>query len=927
MADVSAADKWWYDSTAMTLDYVDAPMTNVGTYKVKATLTQDAIDNNFEFLGEPDTSKGESATVRYIDFVIKPKALSATLNETDGVVTLTVDSSGLCGTDSLPNTAIKYTSTDGKGYNSTVAPQQKGDFKAEAVITDSNSNYSLNCSPSSVTYTISAIKVSLPTLPPTSVPTYDGTLQDITLVGYKHDGKGVNIFSVTGKMASGKAVPSAPTYDTQTGKITFKDAGTYTVTLTLEDAANCVWQDGGTGRKDITFTVNPKQLTLSVSNDNNGLWSWGIGTSVTATVTVSEIESGDIVTLTSLYTAATGGDVKSTGTGNSGATGVSDTITLPGNLMQGAYTLSAEIDNENYSITDGLTGAGMPLTFTIGAVVFDPDTFGWVYSENNATGTQPIQDGDSFLKYKLDATGKAYEYTLSINLGAQAGVFRTLTDTDYKNRKQSNAGTYTTTVRLTIKNADYSFDTTKTYTNATIISTTEADVYINWSIEKGDFTGLEDLPWVYRYGTGNWTDYNAARPPEFGNGTVTVKMKGDVDGTLKGLTFNYGGVNSERNKGKYTVRMSFGVTDTNNFNIPSGFNWEWEISKKIINVQWEADVGITYDGTQHPEWQGNEYFATQLRYEKPEFADKVEYIYSCTLPDGNEYTGRGVEALAYITEQALAAQRRIEVEVTVELKSDASIQNDYEIVDTTGGNFTTSFMVGDNKLAAKVELTAEGEYGDFRYSVTVTGEDMDTGKYTVTVYKGTNVSDPDDAANTRIDNFDPNTADAGKYFIVVELTGNWNDEYRLSGRIKTFEILPKSIALPTLGEIVFTGGSINLADYITGFDANIMEFVTGTDFEGLRDVSESGYAAQIKLTDPNYRWNYGGSDKVTAGYIASGYEINKFDDTTAVYNWNIAPLVVDTTNLWNKGSKGASLNLPQSVKDLIAGGSLELGYR
>ena len=50
------------------------------------------------------------------------------------------------------------------------------------------------------------------------------------------------------------------------------------------------------------------------------------------------------------------------------------------------------------------------------------------------------------------------------------------------------AGTYVTTVRLRIKNADYSFDTNKTYTNATIISTTEADVFINWTIEKGDFT-------------------------------------------------------------------------------------------------------------------------------------------------------------------------------------------------------------------------------------------------------------------------------------------------------------------------------------------------------------------------------------------------------------------------------------------------------
>ena len=696
--------------------------------------------------------------------------------------------------------------------------------------------------------------------------------------------------------SSNKNVATAPTFDATKGEVTFKDAGTYTVTFTLEDAANCVWQDGGgTGRKDITFTVNPRQLTVAVSNDNGDLWSWGVGTAVKATVTVSGIVSGDSVTLITYYETSAGAQVKSKGTANGGNDSVCDVLDLPANLLQGDYTLSAETDNENYSLTDGLAGAGMPLTFTIGSVVFNPDAFTWVYSENNATGNQQIQDGDSFLKYKLDSAGNPFTYTLSINLGNFAGIFGALTDTDYTNRKQSNAGAYKTTVRLKIKNTDYSFDTTKTYNNATIISTTEADVFINWTVEKGDFTGLENLPWVYRYGTGDWADYNPSRPPEFGNGTVTVKMKDDVEGTLKGLTFNYGGINSERNKGKYVVKMSFGVTDTQNFNIPQGFNFEWEITKKIINVQWEQDVAIIYDGTKYPELQGNEYYATQLRYEKPEFADKVEYIYSCTLPDGSPYSGRGTDALAYITEQALAAQRRIEVEVTVELKNDSSILNDYELIDSTGGDFSTSFMVGDNKLPAKVELTASGEYGDFDFNVTVTGEDMDSGKYTVAVYKGTNISDPNDPSNTLITDFDPKTADAGKYFIVVTLTGNWENEYRLSGKVKAFEILPKGIDLPVLNDVIFTGGEINVVDYLTGFDENLMEFADG-EYAGLRNVSKTGYTFKLRITNPNYCWNYGGDVKAAARYSVSDYEINKIDSTTAVYNWNISPIIVDTTN-------------------------------
>ncbi len=934
IADVAADDKGWFDGNAMTLTYPSG-MTTVGDYQVKAELTQAVINEGLTFVGEPDTSIGESESVRYFKFTIKPKPLDATLSESDGTVTLTIDENGLCGSDEMPNTAIQYTSTDGRGYNSTTAPQQKGDFKAEPKITDANSNYSLNCTPASVTFTIDSIKVTLPTLPPTGTPEYDGTQQTLAFTNYTHNGKGVSIYSVSGKTPGGKAVATNPTFDKDKGEITFKDAGTYTVTFTLEDSANCVWKDdGGTGRKTVDVTVNPKQLGLTVGNDNGDLWGWGVGTAVKATVTLTGIISGDNLKLTTNYTAtSTGSEVKSNGTSNNGAETVSDEFELTDKLEQGDYTLSAEIDNENYSITDGLAGANMPLTFTIGAQVFDPDTFAWTYSENNATGKQPIADGDSFLKYKLDAAGKPFQYTLSINLGAHAGVFQTLTDTDYTDHKQTDAGTYVTTVRLRIKNADYSFDTNKTYTNATIISTTEADVFINWTIEKGDFTDLDKQGWVYRYGaSGSWTDYNATRPPEFGNGTVTVKMKGDVEGTLKGLTFNYGGINSERNKGKYTVKMSFGVTDTKNFNIPQGFNFEWEITKKIISVQWEQDVAITYNGTEHPEWKGNEYYATQLRYDKAEYADKVEYIYSCTLPDGTEYSGRGIEALAYITEQALAAQRRLEVNVTVELKSDASIQNDYDLIDTTGGDFSTSFVVGDSKLVAKVELTANGEYGNFEYKLEVKGEDMDSSKYEVKIYKGTNISNIDDPENVLIENFDPNTADAGDYIAVVTLKGNWADEYRLTGAKKPFKINQKSIPVPTLSDVVFTGGDVSILDYLGGSWAEYKDVITVEgEFEGIRNVREGGYVATLTLTNVNYKWDYGTGEAavryaLTAKNAASEV-IAEGSDSVASYKWNVTPLVIDTTELWNKSKGGATLNLPQNVQNLIAGETLTIGYK
>ncbi|MDE7453133.1 MAG: hypothetical protein K2N22_01845, partial [Clostridia bacterium] len=100
--------------------------------------------------------------------------------------------------------------------------------------------------------------------------------------------------------------------------------------------------------------------------------------------------------------------------------------------------------------------------------------------------------------------------------------------------------------------------------------------------------------------------------------------------------------------------------------------------------------------------------------------------------------------------------------------------------------------------------------------------------------------------------------------------------------------------------VVYTGNEVTLA--FNGFNDELMT-VTGNTYTAL-----GTYKAIISLKDPTAnRW----SDRT-----ANNIEIE----------WKIVPLVIDTENLWNKGKAGATLNLPQTVIDLIAAGSLGVTY-
>ncbi|MDE6104793.1 MAG: hypothetical protein K2G38_03795 [Clostridia bacterium] len=470
-----------------------------------------------------------------------------------------------------------------------------------------------------------------------------------------------------------------------------------------------------------------------------------------------------------------------------------------------------------------------------------------------------------------------------------------------------------------------------------------------------------------------WKNYTDTSFPEYNEIAMVdfrinpSKYNTDGNGTLAGITgasldsiTNGAGNPEKQGPGKRFVTIAYTV-DENNYekvnhdnNVLSGkYKYEVEISPKIIDsskltlTTWKDTDGET-DKTNS---LGVPYQIWELDLENPSFANFIEYeyyLYDAVQGTVGTYIGKGDTALldltnpggpyaylnidagssAYIYVKPVINQTKVD-KVNGEPKYALKDLSGNTDKDADGNDGYKKFEFGKQMTVIKVELVKEEiEYGTAFTAadiikITMGGNVAAESTYNTAVYK-----DKIDEANLVGDlaSFCTNSAklDAGKY--IIKVTAVNEDLFVAVPATVNFAISPKEVELPTLGEIVFTGSGLNLADFLGGsWDPEAMTL--GGDFEDIRNVSKSGYSATITLKNANYRWKYEGNDKVKIAYSLSDYEINQLDASTAVYKWNIAPLVIDTTKLWNKGNKGATLNLPQNVKDLIAAGTLEVGYR
>ena len=954
-------------------------MSSAGKYEI--TLEIPSTSTDYAWRGGNTGEKKFTVTVsqKAVPYTLQiKKGGTATLVLTYGD-TYAYDFSQTAVT-SLPNNIYEllYAGTGTTSYpSSTTAPTNVGTYSLTLKPKDDPANAgkkmpsNFKLTGSALNFEIKAKEITKLTAP--SKQSYDGSTKTFTVNGYDP-----TIMTV-GKVDAGVFSATLPTGLTETATHTFEatNAGKYTVAFRLPlDSAdglsnrNYKWQ--GETSSYITLDIEVDQRTLEVDwTLLSGQSSWTIPVTATgalswnySSVADKQPVSGESVKLQYRFYYTSDGDATASTPVDS--LDVKDIHDKNGatSRPQGSYTVelviadntaAGGVDGKNYKL-----GTNSTLTITLGAGTAEFDklikqvAIGTALPVDYDNLSDPLEytiaDGTEAVVNQVFTLGwpTTIDYvTLGSAFGGGAYKYEKWNGSSWVNASNTNgAGKYKVTVSLAIVSGkDFTFDSTLINTTTAkgfkveSVSADKLSATISFEVEIAkkaiDTSGFK---LQYSYDQNTWKNFDTEYKTEYVGLTIYVRVNPDtMKPSVAGITAKFGTSDYATGKDKKVyppITASFTLTDSDNFTI-SDKQFTWEITNKQIKVDTNADwepVDFSFDGVDYiGELMGIKGHSTY-------YPDVIEYEYSW-YPESNPsnvQTGTGDAAAKTILTTA-SDTNKIKVTITVKVKSSVT---DYDLV----GNAQTcaEFTVGSDKTPITATTAGSAVYGDIKnaagFGVSVTDNNganvAETGIigeiYAVYLheYNGHSIDiSVADSAGTLLKDVDFANLDAGVYVIEVRLSTLARESYSLKNGKSLFEIEPKAIDLPTIGEIIFTGGEINLVDHMTGFDANIMEFVAGGDYEGLRDVSANGYSVQIKLKDANYCWNYDGNDKVKAGYSLSDYEINKADASTAVYKWNISPLVIDTSKLWNKGKNGATLNLPQNVKDLIAGGTLELGYK
>ncbi len=773
-----------------------------------------------------------------------------------------------------------------------------------------------------VTLQVDKKTLTVPTI--TATQEYTGTPLTFSLANF-NAGQYISMDGVTATKSSNTVTYSSSTGETVNDKMdTFeaKNVDTYTVRLSLRDTTNYVWADGSISAKPVDFEITPKELitTAIISNkpaSGGAEWEFGDSTATIITVTDDRV-SGDNISLLFYYD-----NPSNTLTGTT--VGNITTISMPSTIAAGDHTFRVELngdtgDNANYKITLNLNDR---LSFKVKSGKLDPSTYDWEYTKDGAAGGTIANDGSFKVPFELKSgsTTDGVKYEVSIKIPS-ADTF-VIVDTSkytagYLTRSGNSVNTYTTTVALK------STDTNNLFEVSGVMQDT-CEVEFKWEIEKGTFN-LSGVKWEYSLnGSTGWTDYNPANPPQYNDGyNITVRVKAST--LPRGLTLDAlytGSIESAVNNYTATISKFDFNYDTNNFNDPdtSLLDLNWDIVKKNLYKNFkniaEPFTNVSYSGN---------IIIKQLDLD-PTYAGYIDYTYY-ELPSLNTVTLQDIKDAVDLTNP-----KNYKVEASIK----SAYAANYEVTDS-GATPSAQFTTGSsNKLANAAIDNATVEYdGNTHFGishVTVTGSDsMNVTDFTVKYYKGTTPV----AANALAAGELPK--DAGDYCIEVILGSMAESTYILVTDRLTVTIEAKAIPVPVLGEMTFNGKEQNFADNLSGaswttYGPAGMNIIKVDGKISDRNVGASNYVTTLELTDSNYKWlnsSTASPTKAVVKYSLAADEVKPAingDCTIATYNWNIKPLIVDTTNMWNKGKKGATLKLPQNIKDLIAGGTLEVGYR
>ncbi|MDE6471814.1 MAG: hypothetical protein K2L52_02175, partial [Clostridia bacterium] len=851
LADVSSEQTKWYDSTKITLSYPTG-MTDAGTYKVTAKISDSALadDPDYTFKGDPDPSKGEDEHTRVFNFTIKKKKIGVTVAlDTGGmpVVSLKNSSDVYTGDNAsngrAPNLAFNYTSIN--GYNDTVRPTAVGTYTATAIITNSGCNYELD-NTYSIQFKIDKKDVPKPAISGQSSKQYTGENITFTMTG--GDNADITIEMPDGMTRSGNT-------------LTAKNAGTYKVVCKLADNGVATqWPDGTATAIELTYEITKKPLTLTITCSVSD-FTWNVGDRPVVTIVGDSYENDSTELYIYYIDNNIGNSIKYDNINNDKViNGKTRTITMPGDIPQGSYTICVELygsnkDNDNYSLaaikTQAFTVKGQGISMTDAVI-------NWSY--NN------IPIGNPTTTHVLTYTGTAYRFSIDDSVLAQHGVKIDISkgnngysgDVTATNAK---SGLYSVTVYLTNYDSTY-----ETY---------NAQYTLYYQIDKAKYD-LSVLSWP----TVNTLEYNGS--------AQGMELQGALPA---GLQATYSG-NNKVPVGSYTTSVTFSVSSNyiNNYYVPTAgatdtytgsfsFTYDWSIIKATLNASWKDDNVGDSEVFKLP---------TLKSIGTLDLNSMVEYTYYDS--DGNEVTSLPTQVTEEMTFKAVATLK-------------PAFTSNYQFANGTDTTDEYVFVIGKDKYPVTLILKYNGQnidgahlpYTGNAYAPTIEITKADGGilpaNITLTYFKDSSTSGTTDAPTQ-----------VGKYRVEATLNYGGDLNYiEADSAVFEFEIVKADFDVSSLQWQYEHDGVNATYDFAQGkwldnSGSEILPFTYDGSAHTLTLAGKDGIAGLTVSVTGNEQTNAGTgySADIAFSYDADNYNAPNFPTSLA---WSIAKAKVDTSGI------------------------------
>ena len=260
-----------------------------------------------------------------------------------------------------------------------------------------------------------------------------------------------------------------------------KNAGSYTVTVTLQDTANYAWADGSTDNLTFTFTIAPKAVTVTADAK-----TMVYGASEPAlTYVANGLVAGE--TLNGEITRAAGNNA-----------GTYD-------ITQGTVT---DTNNPNYTIT--FVGADFTITKADASCIAPVAVADLVYTGSAQTLVTAATPTGGTVQYSLSATGT---FSDRIPTGTDAGTYEVY----YKVIGDANHNDTAVLgpVQVTISKANQA---------APVVGKVDETIF---GKNDGKITGVTSAMEYRKDGTNTYTDIVGVEIAGLADGTYYVRLKGD----------------------------------------------------------------------------------------------------------------------------------------------------------------------------------------------------------------------------------------------------------------------------------------------------------------------------------------------------------------------------------------------------------------